>query len=423
MHFLSSRHGVRVSLDVVRESIVLELAGSFPPPRKLLCGGDIFVDDDPPGAQKTHEEDGNRRGSLIPTEEEETQEEEDVEEPKVDICQMLALLLIPFLRSGNIHDLQFLRGKNEIQNLEDNAELLQHVLEIALNNLQTELDPKTTSNGMEPQGIWLSVDIMREILETFGEYGIPTDLIEDMVEVARSGLDMTSEEMGNTDQVFLDAAIFLHVLTADTQLYNPAEIDCSRSTHFDDARVAREFQQQALYGRFAARTRRRSSLVRANKTVGTNPNSLPFEKLYTAANIDNNADTYRSTTWFTLVWVETILLYFAYMVNSSWDVGDIDGCDNEYGCEIAKSLINWFVIFLQLTTLGFGWVMISSLGNTTNVTDEGSQKLLTSVQILMGLGLVSTITMVSFFKEHTTVFWDTTKGEINKPVVRACLCC
>ena len=136
------------------------------------------------------------------------------------------------------------------------------------------MDMSSSSTWGGGSRVLLTPGLLREMMAVFGEVEVPDYVLEDMVAAA-----VGHSEEGN-GRLYLTKSTFLRALTADVQLFNP-NVNDSDSTHFNDALNATKPWDLKEDGE---------------------PSTVAFKSVYTAANIDNNADTYRSTGWFTLVW-------------------------------------------------------------------------------------------------------------------------
>lgn len=65
--------------------------------------------------------------------------------------------------------------------------------------------------------------------------------------------------------------------------------------------------------------------------------------------------------------------------------------------------------------MGFISVFMASLGNTTHLTETCFTKFTMTTRLLIGMGVVSFATVVSFFEESQTNIWNTTKDPVRKP--------
>ncbi|CAB9513809.1 expressed unknown protein [Seminavis robusta] len=461
MYFLSSRHGIRVEEDVVMSSIVLEMGGSLPiaPPSETptVTEGTEDVEQAPKStssnplsklfAKKRLSKESFEDEGGDPSDSEE-EDEEDLQ-PVLDVCQLLALLMIPFLRQGNQADknLVMSRGKSmlgsfrakamEEQNeREEHArELVGHVLELALRNLigEFQLEEGEDSVDAENNGILLTPKILRRILETFGEFDVPHELIQEMIRAAKVDAMGGSNTGKGPDEVFLNKAAFLHALTADTQLWDPSRIDTSENTHFKDAMRAHLYREEVLYGKSKMLDRRRRPSKPApmipqhhqgnnddmddSNAVVSNIHAVPYKKIYMAASIDNNADNYRNGPWFALVWVEAVLIYFAYLAGTGlkFTTEQFPNCTSELGCKIGVSLLSWIVVFAELSIMGLTWVVLASLGNTNQPTKTVLEKVFTVVRLVVSMTVVVIVTIVTFAVETKNEIFDTVKIESKQP--------
>ena len=442
MYFLSSRHGIRADREVIRQAILHELCGS-PLSPVAENAPDASPDDLVSQQLETVEEalpsnkDAAGAGVNIESHDDIDNDSVGDDQPSknhesMDLCQMLGLLLIPFLRSGNRD------GQKQ--------DSVERVMEIALETIWAELRAHSSMSGgtvtirdcqrvkpsnQSEDGIWMTAELLRDTFEIFGEFGLTEPLLHEMMNMAVSaGAEMDTFGKVGDDQgkFYLTKSSFLAALTADVQLYNP-NIDTTESTHFADARSARNdkiFGGATRQGSVMVDKSMRNSttgggmLAAAQAETAEKSNAYPFDLIYTASNIDNSADTYRSTMWFTLVWISTIFVFLSYVSSSlarmdgfkRCEVDDLDLDPNmakQFFCKIGLSLANWTIIFLQLMILGFIWIMVANLGNSTSPIDTLKAKMNTASRVVAAMTLVVFATVLSYIFEVDIFFINTTK--------------
>jgi hypothetical protein len=150
----------------------------------------------------------------------------------------------------------------------------------------------------------LTVELVTAILETYGEFNVPKEVIQEMVEAA-----------GGEGEPFT-ADIFRSALVADTQLFD-TQWEHSETTHWED--VFR-LDEKAMLTKTKSQ---RASEVRAFTDDLTSSHhaldeempdiDVPLDKarkVWTLGAIDQTADTFRSTAFIVLLWLSAILTYF-----------------------------------------------------------------------------------------------------------------
>ena len=138
---------------------------------------------------------------------------------------------------------------------------------------------------------------------------------------------------------------------------------------------------------------------------------------FRALSVADTSLKFQTGPWFVLVWVETVLVYFAYMQGSGSTlvVQVPEGCTNEIGCKLAASLATWTLVFLELSLMGLIWISLASLGNNNKPTVTIKSKIFTTLQLLLSIGVVIVVTVLSFFYETSTKLFNTTKDGIFQP--------
>lgn len=389
-HFLRSRHGIQVDLEVVDRAVIQELAGTAPVSPAMKKSEQALTtiaegDDDSDKGLKTKSSDEDNPDN---------QEVDEDDEPRMDLCQVLALLLIPFLRGGNPDG--------------EDQETVGKAVDIAMNTIWAELRAHSihVEESGKDEGVLVTMDFLREIMDMFGEFNLPDEILQEMIDTASGNKNQ------NPPQFYMTKASFLQAMTADTQLWKTS-VDHNMSTHYDDARLARDAKLLLApepSDEPVEDPAPRKSSDDKDKNGVTN-SALPFEKMYTASNIDNSADTYRSTVWFALVWTSTVWIYMAYISGFNHKIEKIEGCDNEFGCDIALAILNWMTIALSLMCYGFLWIMVANLGNDTAPTDTIRQKLRTSFRLFFAMLLVYFACIHTYFTEVEDTLLNTVKTD------------
>ena len=271
-NLLLSRHGLLVDIELIKKGVLIELAGEF--------------DDQDP---------------LY----------------KMDLCQVVAILLIPhLLKHGG-------EGK-----------ALEQVLAVLVDEVQS---PK------------LNREFMKQMLDFHGEINVADNVLDEMITAAGGE--------GTT----LDTTSLLQALTSDVTLYHTDWTD-RLSTHFQDVFASFEEGKRIVEHTVdvenpennAHPSLHEETVVEGLKTyiyerrhsIKTHPS---MRKVYTASAIDSTADTYSSQSFTVLLWASMILVYLAYFwdINLSW--GTVN-CQNlsEFSCKLVNGITSWLVIFVEL---------------------------------------------------------------------------
>lgn len=292
----------------------------------------------------------------------------------MDIVQQAALLFIPELMRART---EILPSPHEDQDDEpghqkDADALFEVFLRILCNACQIE------------PGVELTKDLLVEILKEFGE-AWPDEIVEEMWKQA-----ITKGTAGEIP--LLTAQTLMQVLTIDIQDF-PTEREFIPSTHLNDA-------------------------------LSRQPGS-PLDRIFTVSNLDYTADTYSSFWWANLAWISLVIWLIAYVMRGFTGVnsqlGNLD-CDTssltDLGCRLAKGIITWFEIFLELTFLGFPLIYLSTIGNSV-YTQRDSVR--TYLAYAIGIAAVLVYSVVFYSVEFKSKLLTTEKEESNMPMFRLSL--
>ena len=256
-NFLSSRHGIRADVNTISKEIMIEL------------GGDL------------------RANHVY----------------KLDLCQFVAMLLIP----------QFCQHEK----------LLQTVL-----------------NVISPQSPKLTRHFMRKLLESQGEMDVPSCLLDDMNAAGGEGTTLSTSSL-------------LHAVTSDVTMYG---VDWHKrlTTHYQDVFSSHGDEH---VGETASTDGSDEENLIPTK-------SHPLAHLWSALAIDTVADTYQSQMFTVLLWVCMVLVYLAYFWNFEFNWGQVD-CSHlsEFTCTMVKGITRWLVVFIELTCFGTAFIIFGSAGN------------------------------------------------------------
>jgi hypothetical protein len=244
-------------------------------------------------------------------------DDEDDPDSILDLCELVALLLIPHLRKIQESDKEKqddLFGRVLRLILEDNAgkaEMTEHVLDKRF---------------------------MRKIIKSYGELHASDELIEQMVRHASGGA---------AGDVVLNIDTFFRALTGDIERYNPA-FEERWSTHYEDV-----FEYQApssaivTVGQDAGAVYKDPTTMEKSLVDGYPVKQRTIKHVYTAPALDHTADTYRSQTYTIFLWIGLGVTYLAYV--QGFDLSTNVNCNFEdFSCKIGNSIVQWFLIFVQL---------------------------------------------------------------------------
>lgn len=443
VNFLSSRYGIRVTPEEVKQTIL-----------RGLGGGD--GDDD-----------------------------------VIDLAEVVAILIIPeLIKAARQITYGPLRQKerDEFESDWQYEEYMRRfaladarmpdpdVLQVVLNNILQDVTGSTEPRPLDRQ-------LIRDIFTAYGEDELVEndDIIDEMIAAAKVATS-DDEDGGDIEEnggvPILDIKTFARVLTADTQLYDVENetrlttfyYDCMGthySTHVDrqstgggilsrifkccgkkseevdaralkhvasnddcfweshtasiavhrDGRPPPKFSASIIDGRSKQgstnETERAVEQSFHNDLDQNNKEKQPqkvrdVQRMFTYAAIDTTSGTYRDKRFVVLLWSAFVATFFAYLYDFNIQFGKRDcstsTSDNEmFGCQLANGIVSWFVVMLELSIFGTVFICLSSLGNSIYHVSPLAN--------LLGMGAVAGFTIVPFVKEYDTAFFSTEKSE------------
>lgn len=242
--------------------------------------------------------------------------------PRIDMVQMVAMLLIPHLR----------------QCQEDGAlDQVTHVLERSLRQ------------ASEGGGLYTVDTLRRCILHLTGEQAEQA-LLEEMIECAKGN----SLESALTDDI------------SDFSL----KWKSLKSAHLQDAMSAGKAQVL-------------DQELGSGVPSGVEPKQL--KQVFTAPSIDATADTFNRPLFVVLLWTCGVILYFTYVwqnENAQWAKADCDKF-SDIGCPIVQGILSWIQIFVHITTLGTAWIFLGSLGNSSTYNKKAVNALCICISMVV----------------------------------------
>jgi len=132
------------------------------------------------------------------------------------------------------------------------------------------------------------------------------------------------------------------------------------------------------------------------------------QRMVTYAAIDSTSGTYRDKGFVVLLWAAFVATFFAYLYEFNVEFGKKDcstsASENEmFGCQLANGIVSWFIVMLELSIFGILFICLSSLGNSIYHVSIPAN--------LLGMGAVASFTIVPFVKEFETDFFSTKKSK------------
>lgn len=259
----------------------------------------------------------------------------------LDICEVVAILLIPFLvktAKGDIgesiknrstikrafsDEIQFTEylGDLEMQSkLISKGQVIQHVLNIILADSTGSTEPRSVTK-----------ELIQTIFARYGELELIQDdqLIEDMI------LDVT----GGDPETVLDATTFSRALCNDVMLYDVKK-EARVTTFFDD-----------VFGESVEKTSKKS--IKGHNPLNQDPDPQDVEapsttnqdeeveNVFTFSQIDFLADGSRSKMHLAMVYLSFVFAVFRYR-----QTPNITVCTpaETFGCRILNSTTLWVLI-------------------------------------------------------------------------------
>lgn len=381
-NYLTSRHGVYVDHTVLEKRIIKELCGTFVP-------------EDDQSSQFTPKK---NQGDEEP-------------QAMMDLCQMVALLCIPFLRQEDINEAA--KGNNPLTH-----GMAENVMKLILEELELNGVDITQFRAVDENfetGTRITPKLVQDMLETYGEYHVPQDILKEMVRACGenntsgskdddgSGSDssnndsddeesqipnLKTQKSGDQAVIMWNKDSFQRALTADIQLYQPS-FEKQQTTILADVRS-----------------------IDRDKNRPQDDDNIPMQSTFnTAPSIDQAAEQYRSFLWMILLWISFLLYYMCYVFDRN-GVVSFTGCSesNAFGCNAASAVVNCLTVFAQFGISGSLYIILGSLGNSSKHKDElGSQKASTGLGILVAMGVVASATIVPNFIEGKVFVWDIVK--------------
>ena len=222
----------------------------------------------------------------------------------------------------------------------------------------------------------ITKDVLRKILSCFNEVW-SDEVLETMLRVA-SGPPGSPRKFVREARIpatpRLNRATLVRVLTEDLAAYD-VDLDNTKASPWAEATSSGDGET----GQYAS----------------------DLERIYTASNIDANAQTYKSTGWHIWVWFCIVSTLFAYVFRGPVPTQYFPepACslvDSELACAISTATQNWIEVFIKLSVLGFPIVYLSTLGNSVYL-DRERQRWLGSALILVAMISISLYVALPFF--------------------------
>jgi len=378
--YLKSRHGLCVSPEVVR--------------RFILQDG-LTADKD---ESRPSQEDGG--GGVI------------------DLVELMSALVIPNLMrlqrkhldkkristaQGKARDVletqvhaekSDLKEKKKHSQPQDDVDILKDILSLMLEDCTGDATAKT-----------IDEDLVKDLLCGYGEGALALDseLVRQMVEVARAGSGSTLSALASTDTgvtgeevappALLDLDAFVAALTSDVaRKYDPGR-EKRRSTNFEDVwyhrlgcekeSVAVQRDEEMEMDEYVKKLNEETlgdTLPCGNKCRkvdedkdpqdydATTGKGMTVRRLFTGPAIDYTADTFRTRFQIISLWVAFVLFYVAYLffgqgVFQPAQCGE-ETAEARIACPLIGGIVNQLLMIAELIVFGAPFIVLGSVGNS-----------------------------------------------------------
>mmetsp|Transcript_177 Transcript_177/g.328 ORF Transcript_177/g.328 Transcript_177/m.328 type:complete len:1179 (+) Transcript_177:143-3679(+) len=327
------------------------------------------------------------------------------EDDCLDLCEVVAALLIPSLRK--IVDENFLLSSDSAENAtktikdvplqeqaalvkaqladdqsEDERVFLERVSPEEIIRFVLENILKHATGSSEPQP--LTKELIRTIFAAFDETALVTneELVSEMIAAAKDSNAVEDTE----DTVLLDVKAFARALTADVMLYDPS-VEKRATTNFVDAFGTLDESSQRAESSSTRNTelpddpdnfqdnshgqglRKLNNVIKDEITNGLDDSVIavtehgPVSKKFTLSTIDFAVDNFRSKTQLLLVWFGFLCFFARYLSSGLRPRGATVCSGSGFGCKISQSVFNWVVLMLLLSLIGIVYFISVGSGN------------------------------------------------------------
>ncbi|KAL7553368.1 hypothetical protein ACHAWF_016652 [Thalassiosira exigua] len=410
VHFLESRYGIKATVEEVRERI-LSAFGQCARSREASIRPD--------------QNDVTICENIVPDNDEMTVSDGGCiknEEGRLDLTQILALLLVPLLLKAERSLVQEKQKQFELHSApptlvsdrengeekmtaghpEDtlrnislhesppcfamkgdkrppDADLIDNVLRMMMHDATGDPNPRP-----------LTKDLVRQLLCFYGEEEIAEDerLLDEMMMAATSSIPPGTTPDVEEPALF-DQHAFVRALTHDVQQYNVDNENHLTTNYYDVFQTCYSTKERGKKNLL-------DRLINPMKTLeagGEGTDIRPVRRVFTFPSIDYTADTFRSKGFVVLLWVTWILTYFSYLFGSSDALALVQlNCDRtHFWCPILQGITNWLIIGVQLIILGTVFIVWASFGNSIHPTNP--------LWIVLAMGAVVLFVLLPHFKD------------------------
>jgi len=297
----------------------------------------------------------------------------------MDMMQLVSLLLIPILRQEQEDRTTPPNPNNTVD------DLLVYLVEMLLHDVTGSRQPKP-----------LTSTLIRQIFQAYGEEALceNDDLVRSML--GQAGAD-------NGGRVMLDAETFCKVLTADIQEYDIKSKD-KLSTNYNDVMTGNDYAESLkettahTVGSKSNHTQRQNNITqRTDSTKAIREDAYDVPTVYTAPQVDNTADTFRSRPLVIFGWAFFVLSFQTYLIRVlNRETLHIIGCEysktatwlensGAFFCTIGVDVLKWFIIMLAMSAVGLLYFGIGGIGNNIECVNPVHPLIGTAITVLCTL--------------------------------------
>lgn len=339
--FIESRHGLKTDLHLV-EKAMNDLVGisrmepqsqqdqkylDIPSLTSLLLMSLLL--------RKHHEYNSNLNSTMENSENEETKSDS-LEDTRVDE------------EYGFVQDDIFARVLNII--LGDLPETPTHCVD-STNNVT----PIQQSIDQSPK---LTKELLRKIFIIYGEINVEDEVLEEMLTAPFIKKDQNENNMR---ELLLDRDTFASALTYDLHAYNH-KLETKKSSYNQDFLSMARADNKSI-------SQTSSNEMDLNMKDHEEKQYGPFQPIYTASNVDLNADRMQSDNFliffYLLVCVYTVAYFAGYGYIDSLLQCETKYTENVFGCHVVASIADWLFILLEVGVFGGALTfLVSASGDT-----------------------------------------------------------
>lgn len=347
----------------------------------------------------------------------------------LDIPTLASLLLISFLlRKNDEHNSErnIYEGEDEEKMMDERGknshdDIFARVLDIILADLpDTHNYPDCANKGSEKhelgqiesstQPLKLTKELLSEIFLIYGETQVDDEVLEEMLTVPFTQ-GMKSKIHDN--QILFDRDTFALALTGDINAYD-YKLETRHSGYNEDLKTM--FCSQTCTSNNQQNIDRDTNkAIDASNTESAledmiskeNEKKLhdPFKPIYTASNVDMNADRMQSDNFligfYLLVSVYTVAYFAGYGYIDSLVQCEIHYTKNEFGCNIGAAIADWLFILLEVGVFGAVLTfLVSASGKTDGINETEDHRIWKTLKQTFGMVVLAYFTFAPLYSTN-----------------------